>query len=265
MSILAEILETKVGEVARARAVRPLAALEADLAGVSAPRGFAAALARPSGDAARSSMRVIAEIKRASPSAGPIRAGADPAAIAREYADAGASCLSVLTDERYFDGHLSFLARVRDAVSLPLLRKDFVIDPYQVVEARAAGADAVLLIVAALEQPLLRELHAAVVALRMDALVEIHSEAEAERALEAGARLIGVNHRNLATFEIDMSLTGRLRPCVPDGTVLVGESGIRTGADVDLLAVAGADAILVGESLMRAPSPGQALRELRGA
>ncbi|HUH02786.1 MAG TPA: indole-3-glycerol phosphate synthase TrpC [Kofleriaceae bacterium] len=261
MSILAEILAVKAGEVAHARAARPPAVLHAALAEVTPPRGFGAALARPAG----APVRIIAEIKRASPSAGPIRAGADPAEIAREYAEAGASCLSVLTDERYFDGHLSFLGRARDAVAVPLLRKDFVIDPYQVLEARAAGADAVLLIVAGLEQSLLSELHAAVVSLGMDALVEIHSEAEAERALAAGARIIGVNHRNLATFEIDMSLTGRLRPHVPDGTVLVGESGIRTHADLDRLGAAGADAILVGESLMRAPSPGQALRELCGA
>lgn len=261
MSILAEILTTKAGEVRLARAARPLASLEAELGAAGAPRGFGAALARPAG----APVRVIAEIKRASPSAGPIRAGADPAAIAREYADAGATCLSVLTDERYFDGHLSFLGRAREAVELPLLRKDFVIDPYQLVEARVAGADAALLIVAALEQPLLRELLAATAELGLDALVEIHSEAEAERALEAGARLIGVNHRNLATFEIDMALTERLRPHVPAGTVLVGESGIRTSEDVARLAAAGADAILVGESLMRAPSPGQALRELRGA
>jgi indole-3-glycerol phosphate synthase len=261
VSILAEILAAKIGEVERARAARPEAELHAALAEVSAPRGFGAALARPAGEP----VRVIAEIKRASPSAGPIRAGAEPAAIAREYADGGATCLSVLTDEHYFDGHLSFLARARAAVALPLLRKDFVIDPYQVLEARAAGADAVLLIVAGLEQARLTELYAAVVELGMDALVEVHSEAEAERALAAGARIIGVNHRDLATFTMDMGLTARLRPHVPPGTVLVGESGIRSADDLVRLGDAGADAVLVGESLMRAPSPGQALRELRGA
>lgn len=258
MSILAQIMATKRGEVAAARAARPLAELERTASSAGPTRGFRRALARPKGEP----IRVIAEIKRASPSAGPIRAGADAGAIAAEYQAAGASCLSVLTDERYFDGHLSFLGAARAAVELPLLRKDFVFDPYQVVEARAAGADAVLLIVAALEPAQLAELRLAARELDLDALVEIHSEAEADTALACGADLIGVNHRDLATFTIDMTLTARLRPHVPAGTVLVGESGIKTAADVRRLAGDGADAVLVGESLMRAPSPGRALEEL---
>lgn len=258
MSILAEILEVKRGEVERAKALRPLAEVERACADVSAPRGFAAALRRPAGEP----IRAISEIKRASPSAGPIRPDAVPKEIAREYEGAGASAISVLTDEQFFDGRLSFLAEARAEVSIPLLRKDFIIDPYQVVEARAAGADAVLLIVAALDDGLLRELSGEVTRLGMDALVEVHDEAEAERALAAGAKVVGVNHRNLATFTIDMSLTGRLRGSVPDDIVLVGESGIRTVQDVRGLADAGADAILVGERLMRAPSPGIALAEL---
>ncbi len=258
MSILAEIVATKHDEVAAAVRARPRSTLEAACLEVGPTRGFAAALARPTG----APLRVIAEVKRASPSAGPIRPDADPAAIARDYQRGGATCLSILTDERYFDGRLAFLGAARAAVGLPLLRKDFVVDPYQLLEARAAGADAVLLIVAALEQGLLGELMAAARELELDALVEAHSEEEAARAVAAGAGLIGVNHRDLATFAIDMSLTGRLRPHVPDGTVLVGESGIKSAADARALADAGADAILVGESLMRAPSPGDALAAL---
>ena len=257
-SILAEILRHKRAEVAAASAERPLAAVEAAARAAGPVRAFAAALRRPAG----APVRVVAEIKRASPSAGPIRAGADPAAIAREYAAAGAAAISVLTDERFFDGRLEFLARVRAAVGCPLLRKDFVIDRYQVVEARAAGADAVLLIAAALEPDQLADLLAEATRQELDALVEIHREAEAEVALAAGARLIGVNHRDLATFEIDMGLTERLAPRLPADAVLVAESGIRSPADLHRLADAGAHAVLVGELLMRAPSPGAALAEL---
>ncbi len=261
MSILGQILATKRGEVDEAKRARPRSALEAACRDAGPTRGFAAALARPPG----APLRVIAEVKRASPSAGPIRPDADPAEIARDYQRGGATCLSILTDEPYFDGRLAFLAAARGAVGLPLLRKDFVIDPYQLLEARAAGADAVLLIVAALDDVLLGELMAGARQLQLDALVEAHSEEEANRAVAAGARVIGVNHRDLATFRIDMSLTGRLRPHVPEGTVLVGESGIKSADDARALADAGADAILVGESLMRARSPGDALAALLGA
>ena len=261
MSILAEILATKRGEVDAAKRARPRSALEAACLDVGPTRGFADALARPPG----APLRVIGEVKRASPSAGPIRPDADPAEIARDYQRGGATCLSILTDERYFDGQLAFLGAARAAVRLPLLRKDFLIDPYQVLEARAAGADAVLLIVAAVDDSLLGELLSAARELGLDALVEAHCQEEAARAVSAGARLIGVNHRDLATFHIDMSLTGRLRAYVPEGTVLVGESGIKSAADARALADAGADAILVGESLMRAPSPGDALAAMLGA
>ena len=208
-------------------------------------------------------MRVLAEIKRASPSAGPIRPGADPAAIAKSYADGGATALSVLTDRQFFDGDLTFLARAREAVAIPLLRKDFVIDAYQIAEARAAGADGVLLIVAALSPAQLGELIAAAAAFELDALVEVHDVAEAEIALAANATLVGVNHRDLRTFEIDMSLTGVIAQQVPRDVVLVAESGIKVAADVHLLGAVGAHAVLVGEQLMRAPSPGDALRALR--
>lgn len=207
-------------------------------------------------------MRVLAEIKRASPSAGPIRPGADPAEIAAEYAGAGAAAISVLTDKQFFDGELAFLGRVRERVSVPLLRKDFVVDAYQIAEARAAGADAVLLIVAALSEREVTELLAAAASYHLDTLVEVHDLREVDIALAAGATLIGVNHRDLRTFTMDMTLTAQIAPRVPAGTVLVGESGIRSAADVRALADAGAHAVLVGEHLMRAPSPGAALREL---
>jgi indole-3-glycerol phosphate synthase len=260
MTILDKILAVKRDEVTRARAERSLADL--DLAARAAPpvRGLERALRRPAG----APVRVIAEIKRASPSAGPIRPGADPAEIARDYARGGASALSVLTDRQFFDGDLSFLAQARAAVAVPLLRKDFVIDAYQLAEARAAGADGALLIVAALSPSQLAELIDAARGYQLDPLVEVHDLAEADIALAAGATLLGVNHRDLKTFTMDMTLTEKIAPRVPADVVLVGESGIRTPADVQQLGAAGAHAVLVGEQLMRAPSPGDALLALRG-
>ncbi len=221
-------------------------------------RSLIAALRRPAG----APVRVLAEIKRASPSAGPIRPGADIAAIAREYADAGAAALSVLTDRDFFDGDITFLGVARRAASVPILRKDFLIDPEQVTEAVMYGADAVLLIVAALPGAQIAEMLAAVRASKLEALVEAHTLAEADTALAAGATLLGVNHRDLHTFTIDMSLTEQIAKRVPADVVLVAESGIKTAADVKRLGDAGAHAVLVGEHLMRAESPGAALREL---
>lgn len=260
-NILAKILAVKAGEVARAKETRPLAVVERACTNAPLPRGFGKALKRP--DAA-APVRVIAEIKRASPSAGPIRPDAVPEDIARQYAGSGAAALSVLTDQQFFDGRLEFLSRVRQVVDVPLLRKDFLIDRYQVYEARAQGADAVLLIVAALAQESLVELLGITRDLGMDALVEVHSAEEARRAVDAGADIIGVNHRDLSTFTMDMSLTGTLRREVPPEITLVGESGIYTADDVRKLGEAGADAVLVGESLMRAESPGAALAALLG-
>lgn len=223
-------------------------------------RSLRAALHRPSG----APMRVLAEVKRASPSAGPIRPGADPAVIAREYAEAGAAAISVLTDKQFFDGDLAFLKPCRHAVSVPILRKDFLIDPIQVWEAVCKGADAVLLIVAALSkldlEILLRETRAR----GLEALVEVHDLAELDIALSCykPPDIIGVNHRDLRTFTIDMTLTEQVAKRVPSDVVLVAESGIRTVDDVRRMADAGAHAVLVGEHLMRAPSPGDALREL---
>jgi indole-3-glycerol phosphate synthase len=254
-SILARIVAHKRGELEAARRAVPIAELEARARAADPPRGLAAALRRPAG----APVRAIAEIKRASPSAGPIRPGADPAEVAREYQGAGAAAISVLTDQSFFDGHLDFLAQVRAAVSLPLLRKDFLVDPYQVVEARAAGADAILLIASILDADQLRALMGEAARLGLDALVEVHDEGELEMALGAGARLIGVNARDLATFTIDRDLAARLAPRLPGDAVLVAESGIRTAADVQRLGATGAHAVLVGEALMRAASPGAAL------
>lgn len=263
-SILGRIVVRKRAEVIAAKAARSFDEVVAAAALAPPARSLRAALHREPGQ----DVRVLAEIKRASPSAGPIRPDADPAAIAREYADAGAAAISVLTDRDFFDGELGFLGRVRAAVDVPLLRKDFVLERYQIAEARAAGADAVLLIAAILPDPEVGEDLAALIeyaaSLGMDALVEVHDLAEADRAAAAGATLIGVNHRDLGTFTIDMTLTAQIAPRVPEAAVLVGESGIRTAADIAALGAVGAHAVLVGESLMRAPSPGQALRVLRG-
>jgi indole-3-glycerol phosphate synthase len=242
-SILDRIVATKRDEVRHA--VPRLAeyrdiALQADT-----PRGFAASLRRPG------EVRLLAEVKRRSPSAGDIRPGADPVEVARAYVDGGAAALSVLTDRDYFGGDLEFLRAVRSVVPVPVIRKDFLIHPVQVWEARAAGADAVLLIARILEQPLLEELQALARELGMDALVEAHSAEELDRALAAGATLVGVNNRDLDTFVTDLELCIRLAPRVPADVVYVGESGIRAAEDVDRLGAAGIDAILVGESLMR--------------
>jgi indole-3-glycerol phosphate synthase len=257
-TILDKIVATKRDEIARARAARPESALREGLAAASPPRDFFAALC--GGPPAR----LIAEVKKASPSAGVIRADFDPVAIAQTYRRHGASCLSVLTDEPYFQGSLEYLRRIRAAVDLPVLRKDFIIDPYQVLEARAAGADAVLLIAECLPGGLLGELHDAIVALGMTPLVELYEPENLPRVLEAGARLVGVNNRDLKTFQTDLEHTIRLRPRIPGDRVVVGESGIRTRADVERLQAAGVGAILVGESLMRQPDIGAAVDALLG-
>jgi indole-3-glycerol phosphate synthase len=221
-------------------------------------RDFLAALARPG------AIRLIAEVKKASPSKGVIRADFDPVAIARTYQQHGAACLSVLTDEQYFQGSLDYLRQVREAVGLPVLRKDFVIDPYQVLEARAAEADAVLLIAECLDDEALRSLHDAIVALGMTPLVELYEPENLPRVLRTGARLIGINNRNLRTFEVDLEHTLRLRREIPADRVVVGESGIRTRADALRLERAGVQAMLVGESLMASPDIGAAVDQLLG-
>lgn len=257
-TILDEIVTSKRREVEAARRLLPLDELEARAAEAPPVRDFRAALAGPG------PIRLIAEVKKASPSARVIREDFDPIAIARAYQGHGASCLSVLTDVPYFQGHLSYLARIRASVVIPLLRKDFLIDDYQVVEARLAGADAVLLIAEILDDDALRRLLERARGLGMAALVEFHDEANLPRVLDAGADLVGINNRDLRRFETDLDRTFRLRDRVPPGVVLVSESGIRTRADVERLEAAGVSAILVGETLMRAPDIGRATLELLG-
>jgi indole-3-glycerol phosphate synthase len=235
----------------------PLAAVQAVAAGAPPPRGLRRAVRRgPDGP------RLVAEVKRRSPSRGDIRVDLDPAALAAAYADGGAAAVSVLTEPRHFAGSPEDLLAVRAAVDLPVLRKDFVTTPYQVWEARAWGADAVLLIVAALDAAALRALLAEATAAGLDALVEVHTVAEAAAAAEAGATLVGVNARDLATLEVDPGRFAAVRDALPGGAVLVAESGIRGGADVEAAAAAGADAVLVGETLVRAADPAGAVREL---
>jgi indole-3-glycerol phosphate synthase len=257
-TILDKIVATKREEVAAAKANRPEQTLRRQLAGVPPPRGFFAALS------AGPPVRLIAEVKKASPSKGVIRADFDPVAIARTYQQHGASCISILTDERYFQGSLDYLRQVRAAVELPVLRKDFIIDPYQVVEARAAGADAVLLIAECLDDGLLKQLHDAIVDLGMTPLVELYEPANVARVLRVGARLVGVNNRDLRTFEVDLEHTLRVRRQIPADRVLVAESGIRTRQDVERLEAAGVQAMLVGESLLTRPDVGAAVDELLG-
>ena len=247
MNKLTQILETKAAEVAERRARCSLSDLDA--AGAGPVRGFAAAL-QAKIDAGRYAL--IAEIKKASPSKGLIREDFDPADHARAYAAGGAACLSVLTDAPYFHGHEDYLVAARAACPLPVLRKDFMIDPWQVAEARSIGADAILIIVAALDDGAMREIESAAIERGMDVLVEVHDEAELDRALsQLQSRLIGVNNRDLRTFETDLAVTERLARLVPAGTLLVGESGIATHADCQRLAASGVQAFLVGESLMR--------------
>ncbi len=257
-TILDEIVASKRHEVIVARSRLPLDELEVQAADAPPVRDFRGMLARPG------PIRLIAEVKKASPSAQVIRADFDPIAIARAYQAHGASCLSVLTDVPYFQGHLSYLARIRASVGIPLLRKDFLIDEYQVVEARMAGADAVLLIAEILDDAQLARLLELARAWGMAALVEFHDVANLPRVLDAGADLIGVNNRDLRSFVTDLELTLRVRDQVPDHVTLVAESGIRTRADVERLESAGVSAILVGESLMRSADIGQAVDQLLG-
>ncbi len=257
-TILDEIVATKRREVELGRKRMPLEELEAQAAEAPPVRDFRAAVAGPG------PVRLIAEVKKASPSAGVIRPDFDPIVIARTYQAHGAACLSVLTDVPYFQGHLSYLARIRAAVAIPLLRKDFLIDEYQVVEARVAGADCVLLIAEILDDHQLKSLLERARGLGMEALVELHDAENLPRVLAAGATLVGINNRDLRTFKTDLNHTIRLREQVPAEVVLVAESGIHTRADVERLQAAGVDAILVGESLMRAPDIGHAVDNLLG-
>jgi indole-3-glycerol phosphate synthase len=253
--ILDEIVTARRADVARAKREVGAAELRALPLFAAPRRGFAAALhaARPG---------VIAEVKKASPSRGVIRADFDPVWIAERYAAGGAAAISVLTEERHFQGRPEFLTAIRAAIALPLLRKDFLFDPYQLLEARAWGADAILLIVAALGDAEIAELLAAARELELDVLVEVHTEGEMERALNAGATLIGVNNRDLHTFATTLETAERLAPLFPPGVHGVAESGIAVAADIARLRAAGYESFLIGESLMRAGDPAERLRAL---
>jgi indole-3-glycerol phosphate synthase len=260
VTILTQILEHKREEVARQRAKVPLAALEERAAHAPAPRGFAAALRRPPATA------LIAEVKKASPSRGVLIEPFDHLALAATYAAAGAAAISVLTDVRFFQGSLKYLEAIRRLPAAPpVLRKDFILDPYQVYEARAYGADALLLIVGALDDGALADLLALTYRLGMEALVEVHSEAELGRALAVGAPVLGVNNRDLHSFQTTLETTARLARLLPAGPgrpVLVSESGIFTPEHVALVRSYGADAVLVGEALVTAPNIGAKARAL---
>jgi indole-3-glycerol phosphate synthase len=257
-TILDQIVAAKRAEIERLKLTTPVAKLRGRLADAPPVRDFFTPLA------ASGPIKLIAEVKKASPSAGVIRADFDPVAISRTFEAHGATCLSVLTDEPYFQGRLEYLAQIRQATSIPILRKDFILDEYQLLEARLAGADAVLLIAECLDDCNLRKLFNAACDLGMTPLVELYDPGNLTRVFGAGATLIGVNNRNLHTFEVDLAHTIRMRKRVPDECVLVGESGIKTREDVKRLEAADVDAILVGESLTREADIGAAVDRLLG-
>jgi indole-3-glycerol phosphate synthase len=257
-TILDKIVTAKRAEIEQSKAVLPEAKLRGSLATAPPVRDFFTPLA------AGGAIKLIAEVKKASPSAGVIRADFNPVEIARSYTTHGATCISVLTDEPHFQGRLEYLSQIRAAVERPVLRKDFILDTYQLIEARAAGADAVLLIAECLDDCNLRKLFNAACELGMTPLVELYEPSNLSRVFDAGATLIGVNNRNLHTFAVDLEHTIRMRDRVPDECVLVAESGIKTWQDVRRLEAAGIDAMLVGESLMREPDIGAAVDRLLG-
>jgi indole-3-glycerol phosphate synthase len=256
--ILDEIIEYKKEELAETIRRAPFSDIKAKASDAEPTRGFEKSLS------AGNEIRLIAEVKKASPSKGVIREDFDPVAIAQIYAKSGASCISVLTEKKYFQGTLEYLGQIRKAVGLPLLRKDFIIDEYQLYEARAAGADAVLLIAACLERRQIQDFLGIAGQVGLDVLVEAHTYRELDRALLAGASLVGINNRDLSTFTVSMQTTLDLLKDIPDGRTVVSESGIKTREDVLTLQKAGVDAILVGESLMREKDPGKKAKELLG-
>lgn len=257
--VLDRIMEHKAEEVARAKQVVSSATLMAQAKEQMAPRGFTSAVVQR---ATKGLAAVIAEVKKASPSKGLIRADFDPALIAQQYERAGACCLSVLTDFEFFQGSSSYLIEAREVTTLPILRKDFMLDPYQVLEARAMGADCILLIVAALSDDLMKELHATAIEYDLDVLIEVHNAEELERGLALQPQLIGINNRNLRNFETSLNTTLDLLGSIPNNVTVVTESGIHTASDVRVMRDNNVHAFLVGEAFMRAPDPGQQLHSL---
>ncbi|MFJ7768050.1 indole-3-glycerol phosphate synthase TrpC [Streptomyces sp. NPDC097107] len=257
--LLARITTYKLDEIAEAKRRRPLGAVREQAQSMAAPRGFLAALEHRQ---ALGHYALIAEVKKKSPSKGIIRANFDPAGLARAYAAGGAACLSVLTDTPSFAGKLEHLAEVRDTVALPLLRKDFMLDPYQVAEARAWGADAILLMLSTVDDDTAAAIENAAQELGMDVLVEVHDQEELLRAARLDSRLIGINNRNLKTMQTDLSTAETLAPLVPEGRVVVAESGLRTSQDLKRMAAADVTAFLVGESLARVDDVEAATRSL---
>jgi indole-3-glycerol phosphate synthase len=255
IEFLATIVEHVKSQVEQRRRTVPLSALRQRPLFHAETRGFATSLAG-------NSRRIIAEVKRASPSKGLIRENFDPVAIAQDYASHGASAISVLTEERFFQGSLSYLEQIRGAVNVPLLRKDFIVDPYQLTEARSYGADAVLLIAALLNPRFLKELRDQAAALSLDSLVEVHNEIELHSAMEAGAEVVGINNRDLRTFEVSLATTEKLAPLIPAGMLTVCESGIDSLEQIHRVEELGLRVFLIGESLMRAAQPGERLRQL---
>jgi indole-3-glycerol phosphate synthase len=260
MGFLEEICRQRRKTIAGLKQRTSLRELEESPLWDSPRRGMARALDRKPDE----EIRFLAEIKRSSPSAGPIRPEADPVAIAKEYTEAGATALSILTEAEHFSGDPSFLEKAREVTTCPLLMKDFFVDEWQVAWARSLGADAILGIVAAVDSILLRDLMAAARDLGLEAIVEIHAERELDQALAVNPTLVGINHRDLRSLRVDLSLSERLLPLIPGEIVSIAESGIRDRDDVVRLETLGVDALLVGETLMRSASPGQALRTLRG-
>lgn len=259
---LKAIIAYKHDEVAKLKRARSLASLEGEAEAASKPRGFADALLRI---AANDGNALICEVKRKSPSAGDISPGRDQVSVARDYEAGGAACISVLTDGPSFGGSLEDMISVRNAIALPVLRKDFMVDPIQVVEARAAGADAILIIMAAVDDTLAGELHAIADCLGMSVLLEAHDEAEMVRALGLPSPLLGVNNRDLRTFTTDLAVTERLADIRPTGKLLISESGVKSAADITRLRTCGARGFLIGESLMRAENPIESVRSMAAA